>query len=74
MTWQEWLGSLLMLLGIGGMVILLAEILCGWLGLDRKRPEPEKFTDADADAVVSNICREIEAEAAQIAKRCEVRR
>ena len=29
MTWQEWLGSLLMLLGIGGIVIMLAEMLCG---------------------------------------------
>ena len=74
MTWQEWLGSLLMLLGIGGIVIMLAEMLCGWLRLDRKRPEPEEFTDADADAVVSQIQREIEAEAARIAKRCEVRR
>ena len=74
MSWQEWLGGLLMLLGAGGIVIVLAEILCGWLGLDRKRPEPEEFTDADADAVVSQIQREIEAEAAAIAKRCEVRR
>ena len=73
MTWQEWLGGLLMLLGAGGIVIVLAEILCGWLGLDRKRPEPAEFTDADADAVVSQIQREIEAEAAAIAKR-EVRR
>lgn len=74
MTWQEWLGGLLMLLGVGGIVILLAEALCGWLGLDRKRPEPEEFSDADADAVVAKISREIEAEAAQIARRCEVRR
>ena len=70
MTWQEWLGSLLMLLGIGGIVILLAEALCCLLRLDRKRPEPEEFSDADADAVVSQIQREIEAEAAAIAKRC----
>ena len=74
MSWQEWFGSLLMLLGIGGIVILLAEALCCLLRLDRKRPEPEEFTDADADAVVSQIQREIEAEAAAIAKRCEVRR
>ncbi len=74
MSWQEWLGSLLMLLGIGGIVIMLAEALCGWLRLDRKRPEPEEFEDADADALVADISREIEAEAAAIAKRCEVRR
>ena len=71
MSWQEWLGGLLMLLGSGGIIIVLAEILCGWLKLDRKRPEPEEFTDADA--VVAEISREIEAEAAAIAKR-EVRR
>ena len=73
MSWQEWLGGLLMLLGIGGIIIVLAEILCGWLKLDRKRPEPAEFTDTDADALVAAICREIEAEAAAIAKR-EVRR
>ena len=73
MSWQEWLGSLLMLLGIGGIVILLAEALCCLLRLDRKRPEPEEFTDADADALVAEISLEIEAEAAAIAKR-EVRR
>ena len=73
MTWQEWLGGLLMLLGFGGVVILLAEMLCGWLKLDRKRSKPEEFTDTDADALVAAISREIEAEAAAIAKR-EVRR
>ena len=71
MSWQEWLGGLLMLLGAGGIIIVLAEILCGWLGLDRKRPEPAEFEDADA--LVAAISREIEAEAAAIAKR-EVRR
>ena len=74
MSWQEWLGGLLMLLGAGGIIIVLAEILCGWLGLDRKRPEPEEFEDADADALVADISRKIEAEAAAIAKRCEVRK
>ena len=73
MSWQEWLGGLLMLLGFGGIIIVLAEMLCGWLKLDRKRPEPEEFTDTDADALVAAISREIEAEAAAIAKR-EVRR
>ena len=73
MSWQEWLGGLLMLLGFGGIVIVLAEMLCGWLKLDRKRPEPAEFTDADADALVAAISREIEAEAVAIAKR-EVRR
>ena len=102
MTWQEWLGSLLMLLGIGGVVILLAEALCGLLRLDRKRPEPEEFEEpaesgymqnrvrqlramakhraettdplADVDAYFAQVDDEIRAEAAQIAKRCEVPR
>ena len=75
MSWQEWLGGLLMLLGFGGIIIVLAEILCGWLGLDRKRPEPEEFTDplADVDAYFARVDDEIRAEAARIAKR-EVRR
>ena len=73
MSGQEFLGGLLMLLGFGGVVILLAEMLCGWLELDRKRSKPEEFTDADTDALVAEISREIEAEAAAIAKR-EVRR
>ena len=50
MTWQEWLGSLLVLLGIGGIVIMLAEMLCGWLRLDRKRPEPEEFEEPATDS------------------------
>ena len=50
MTWQEWLGSLLMLLGFGGIVILLAEALCCLLRLDRKRPEPEEFEEPAADS------------------------
>lgn len=104
MTWQEWLGSLLMLLGFGGIVILLAEALCCLLRLDRKRPEPEEFeepaesgymqnrvrqlramakhraattgplADADVDAYFAQVDAEITAEAAAIAKRCEVRR
>jgi hypothetical protein len=80
MSWQEWLGSLLMLLGIGGIVILLAEALSKLLRLDRKRPDPQEFSDADADALAqtdalfAKIDDEIRAEAARIAKRCEVRR
>ena len=102
MSWQEWLGSLLMLLGIGGIVIVLAEALCCLLRLDRKRPEPEEFEEpteseymqnrerqlramarhraattdplADVDAYFAQVNAEIEAEAAQIAKRCGVRR
>ena len=106
MTWQEWLGGLLMLLGFGGVVILLAEMLCGWLKLDRKRPEPQEFEEpaesgksfgwvrsqaqrlrqietaaanaadplANVDAYFAQVDAEITAEAAAIAKRCEVRR
>ena len=56
MTWQEWLGSLLMLLGFGGIVILLAEALCGLLKIDRKRPEPEEFEEpADSDYMQNRV-------------------
>ena len=72
MSWQEWLGSLLMLLGIGGIVILLAEALCCLLRLDRKRPEPDEFDERYSDPLVAEIAREIEA--VESAKRCEVRR
>ena len=71
MSWQEWLGGLLMLLGTGGIIIVLAEILCGWLGLDRKRPEPGEFQDVDA--YFARVDDKIRAQAARIAK-CEVRR
>jgi predicted nucleic acid-binding protein len=78
MSCSEWLGGLLILLGAGGIVIVFAELLCGWLKLDRKRAEPEEFQDTDAiaqaDALFARIDAEIRAEAAQIAKQCEVRR
>ena len=104
MSWHEWLGGLMILLGIGGIVIVLAEMLCGMIDLQRRKPESEEFeepaadsdymqnrvrqlramakrraattdplADADADAVVSQIQREIEAEAAAAVKRCGVR-
>ena len=71
MRWQEWLGSLLVLIGLGGGIILLAEALCGLLKLDRKRPEPEEFQDVDA--YFARVDDKIRAQAARIAK-CEVRR
>ena len=93
MTWQEWLGSLLVLMGIGGIIIMLAEMLCGLLKLDRKRPDPEEFEEPAESDYMQNRERQLramaksfgwaqsqeqrlrqaEAEAAQIAKRCEVR-
>lgn len=69
---MAWLGGLLMLLGIGGVCIVLAEMLCRSLGLDRVAARPEEYDDADA--TLRQIQSEIEAEAAAIAKRCEVRR
>ena len=61
MTWQEWLGSLLMLLGFGGIVILLAEALCGLLRLDRKRPEPEEFEEPAESDYMQNRVRQLRA-------------
>lgn len=56
------------LLGIGGICVVLAELLCRSLGLDRVAARPEEYDDADA--TFRQIQSEIEAEAAQIAKRC----
>ena len=73
MSWQEWIGSLLVLLGIGGIIIMLAEMLCGLLHLPRRTPDVDA-SESEADAEWRRICEEVEAEVAQIAKRCEVRR
>ena len=61
MSWQEWLGSLLMLLGIGGIVILLAEALCCLLRLDRKRPEPEEVEEPVESDYMQNRVRQLRA-------------
>ena len=73
MSWQESLGGLMILLGIGGIVIVLAEMLCGMIDLPRREPESENQSDADADAIVRDLAAEIEAEAAAAVKRCGVR-
>ena len=74
MTWAQAIGGLMVLLGIGGIVIVLAEMLCGMIDLQRREPDSEDQSDADADAIVRDLAAEIESEAARIAKRCEVRR
>lgn len=61
-------GGLLLLIGIGGVCIVLAEMLCRSLGLDRMAAKPEEYDDADA--TFRQIEAEIEREAAQITKRC----
>ena len=71
MTWQELLGSLLMLLGIGGVIIMLAEMLCGLLDLPRRTPDVDA-SESEVDAEWRRICEEVEAEVAAAAKRCEV--
>ena len=73
MSWQEWLGGLMILLGIGGIVIVLAEMLCGMIDLQRREPESADQSDAEADAIVRDLAAEIEAEAAAAVKRCGVR-
>ena len=73
MSWQEWLGSLFMLLGIGGIIIMLAEMLCGMLDLPRHTPDVDA-SESEADAEWRRICEEVEAEVAAAAKRCKVRR
>lgn len=56
------------MLGIGGACVVLAELLCRSLGLDRVAAKPQEYDDADA--TFRQIEAEIEAEAAAIAKRC----
>ena len=56
------------LLAIGGACVVLAEMLCRSLGLDRVAAKPEEYDDANA--TLRQIQSEIEREAAQIAKRC----
>ena len=73
MSWQEAIGGLMILLGTGGALIILAELLCGMVDLPRRTPDA-KTAESEADAEFRRICEEIEAEAREAAKRCEVRR
>ena len=73
MSWQEAIGGLMILLGTGGALIILAELLCGMVDLPRREPDADE-SEFEADAEFRRICEEVEAEAAAAAKRCEVRR
>ena len=73
MSWHEAIGGLMILLGTGGIVIVLAEMLCGMIDLQRREPDSEDQSDADADAIVRDLATEIEREAAAAVKRCGVR-
>ena len=73
MSWQEAIGGLMILLGTGGALIILAELLCGMVDLPRRTPDAET-AESEADAEFRRICEEVEAEAREATKRCEVRR
>ena len=73
MTWAQAIGTLMILLGTGGALIVLAELLCGMVDLPRQTPDAET-AESEADAEFRRLCEEVEAEAAVAAKRCEVRR
>ena len=73
MSWHEWLGGLMILLGTGGALIILAELLCGMIDLPRRTPDAET-AESEADAEFRRICEEVEAEAAKAAKQCGPRR
>lgn len=45
MSWQEWLGSLMVLIGLGGGIILLTEVLCGLLDLPRVRASRDEYDE-----------------------------
>ena len=73
MTWAQAIGGLMILLGIGWAVIVLAEMLCGMVDLPRRKPDADA-SESESDAEFRRICEEVEAEAREAAKRCEVRR
>ena len=73
MTWAQAIGGLMILLGIGGAVIILAELLCGMVDLPRRTPDTDA-SESEADAEFRRICEEVQAEAREAANRCEVRR
>lgn len=73
MSWQEAIGGLMILLGTGGALIIIAELLCGMVDLPRRTPDAET-SESEADAEFRRIRKEVEAEAREAAKRCEVRR
>jgi len=41
MSWQEAIGGLMILLGTGGALIILAELLCGMVDLPRREPDAD---------------------------------
>ena len=73
MSWQEAIGGLMILLGTGGALIIVAELLCGMVDLPRRTPDAET-AESEADAEFRRICEEVEAEAARAAKQCVSRR
>ena len=73
MSWQEAIGGLMILLGTGGALIILAELLCGMVDLPRRTPDAET-AESEADAEFRRICEEVEAEAREAAKQCGPRR
>ena len=73
MTWAHAIGGLMILLGIGGAVVILAELLCGMVDLPRRTPDTDA-SESEADAEFRRICEEVQAEAREAANRCEVRR
>lgn len=73
MSWQEAIGGLMILLGTGGALIIIAELLCGMVDLPRREPDADE-SESEADAEFRRLSEEIEAEAREAAKRCAPRR
>ena len=73
MSWQEAIGGLMILLGIGGVVIIIAELFCGMVDLPRREPDAEA-SESEADAEFRRLCEEVEAFTAAATKRRENRR
>ena len=45
MTWAQAIGGLMILLGTGGALIVLAELLCGMVDLPRQTPDPREYDE-----------------------------
>lgn len=56
--------------------IIIAELLCGSVGLERQQPSVDQLTaeEADAQATYEALSREIERTARDLATQCERRR
>ena len=73
---MEFFWGLAALLAVGIACVIIAELLCGSVGLDRQQPSADQRAaeEAEAQATYTALSREIEQTARELAKQCEGRR